>query len=233
VIHRDQALASQVLRVANSATFAADAPCTSLHQACSRLGMQRIVEIAMAVAVRGRVLANTQRAALQSLLWRHSILTGFYCKEIARLRRRNVETAFLCGLLHDIGRAVLLNCVDDHLGANQPELPVLDVLAAVHEHHVAAGALMAREWQLPEQIAEAIECHHDWLRPSRFQDLTMQVALADVISHHVAPSVLSEPVTEDSLRRHPVLSGLYLYPDQLHDLLALRRLALDFAEGLR
>ena len=67
--------------------------------------MQAITEIAVAVSVRSRLFANEACASLLQALWRHSVLTAFFTKAIARVRRRNVEIAFLCGLLHDLGKA--------------------------------------------------------------------------------------------------------------------------------
>lgn len=233
VIHRDQTIASNVLRVANSAAYGGQVPCASLQQAVSRLGLQLITEIAMAVSVRGRLFANAACAELLVELWRHSVLAGFFCKEIARLRRRNVDIAFLCGLLHDAGKAVLLNNADQVLGREHPGLPVQHLLDAVDQQHVAAGALLARAWQLPEQVAEALACHHDTGAAKRFADLAMSVQLADLISHHVAPSRFATPPDEPQLRAHPVLTGLNLYQDQLQALLGLRERALQVVEGMR
>ncbi len=233
VIHKDQTIASNVLRVANSAAYAGQVPCSSLQQACSRLGMQLITEIAMAVSVRGRMFGNKTCADLLAALWKHSVLTGFFTKEIARLRRRNVEIAFLCGLLHDVGKAVLLNNVDKVIGKNELTLPVAYLLDAVDQQHIPAGALLAKEWKLPEQVAEAIACHHDIPAAKRFADMAMTVALADSLSHWTAPTVLATPATEEQLRQHPMLVGLNLYPDQLEGLLKLRDRALLVTEGLR
>ena len=69
---------------ANSAAYAGQIPCSSLQQAVSRLGMQLITEIAMAVSVRSRMFGNAVCADLLAMLWKHSVLTGFYTKEIAR-----------------------------------------------------------------------------------------------------------------------------------------------------
>lgn len=233
VIHRDQTIASNVLRVANSAAYAGQIPCSSLQQAVSRLGMQLITEIAMAVSVRSRMFGNAVCADLLAMLWKHSVLTGFFAKEIARARRRNVETAFLCGLLHDVGKAVLLNGVDKVLGKNELVLPVGYLLGAVEEQHIAAGGLLAKEWKLPEQIAEAIACHHDTTAAKRFAELAMTVCLADEISHLVAPSQLRDALTEDELRKHQVLVGLNVYPDQLDGLLKMKDRALLVTEGMR
>jgi putative nucleotidyltransferase with HDIG domain len=233
VIHRDQAIASNVLRVANSAAYAAQVPCSSLQQAVGRLGLQLVSEIAMAVALRGRVFASPTCADLLAALWRHSVLTGFFTKEIARLRRRNVEIAFLCGLLHDVGKALLLGGVDTLLGRKDVALPVGYLLHAVEEQHVAAGMLLAREWRLPQQIAEAIAFHHDPVTAPRFAEVAMGVALADQLAHHCAPSRLAPPPTEAELRQHPMLVGLNVYPDQLDALLRLKDRALLVTEGMR
>ncbi|MBL8723207.1 MAG: HDOD domain-containing protein [Planctomycetes bacterium] len=233
VLHKDQAIAGSVLRVANSAAYAGQVPCASLQQAVSRLGLQLITEIATAVSVRGRLFGNPKCAELLAALWKHSVLTGFYTKEIARLRRRNVEVAFLCGLLHDLGKAVLLDNVDRVLGKQDLAIPVHYLLAAVHEQHLAAGALLATEWRLPEQIAEAIACHHDFAAAKHFQDMAMTVCLADLLSHHIAPGPFAEPPTAEALAAHPVLEGLNLYPDQFQELLQKRERALLVTEGMR
>ena len=233
VIHKDQTIASNVLRVANSAAYAGQVPCASLQQAVSRLGQQLITEIAMAVSVRGRMFGNPACAELLAALWKHSVLTGFYTKEIARLRRRNVEIAFLCGLLHDVGKAVLLNNVDRVVGKHDLAIPVGELLAALDDQHLAAGVLLAAEWKLPDQIAEAIACHHDFDKAKRFADMAMTTFLADQLAHLIAPSCLAQPLTEEQLKAHPVLVGLNIYPDQCSALLQLRERALLVTEGMR
>jgi putative nucleotidyltransferase with HDIG domain len=233
VIHRDQAIASHVLRVANSAAYAGQVPCSSLQQAVSRLGLQQITEIAMAVAVQGRLFANPRCAELLVPLWKHSVLAAFFTKEIARLRRRNVEIAFLCGLLHDVGKAVLLNAVDRLLGKDDLAIPTSYLLHAVEQQHVDAGKALAREWQLTAQIAEAIAWHHQPEQAPHFAEMALTVALADAIAHFVGPSVLCTPPTEAELRQHPVLVGLNVYPDQLGTLLGMRDRALLVTEGMR
>jgi len=233
VIHRDQTLASNILRVANSVAFAARVSVTSLQQAVSRLGMAQITEIAMAVSVKSRVFANPLCAELLKGLWRHSVITGFFTKEIARLRRRNVEIAFLCGLLHDIGKAVLLSNLDRVVTAGKAQVPMDELTAALHEHHAAAGALLAKEWRMPEQLAEAVVCHHDYDKATKFADSAMMVCLADLVAHFLAPTSLGPAATCEAIRGHPVLAALNLYPDQLAELLGKGDQALQLAESMQ
>lgn len=231
VIHGDQTIASNVLRVANSVAYIGQVPCSSLQQAVSRLGMQSITEIALAVSVRSRMFANEACADMLSELWQHSVLTGFFTKEIARMRRRNVEIAFLCGLLHDVGKALLLNNVDKAGGSTS--MPVADLHHAVHEHHVAAGVLLAEQWKLPDQVKESIACHHNLGEAQNFADMSMMVCLADQLSHVCVPAALAESITEDELRAHPVLVGLNLYRDQADELLGMKERALEVTESMR
>lgn len=233
VVHRDQTIASNVLRVANSVAYAGQMPCTSLQQAVSRLGMQLISEIATAVAVRGRMFTNPRCAALLALLWRHSVLAGFFAKEIARQRRRSVDVAFLCGLLHDVGKAVLLDNVDRTAAGRGGGPDEGELMAALHEQHTAAGVVLAASWKLPEPITEAMRCHHAPTSSERFQELAETVAFADALAHLSAASAFAVPPSEAELRAHPALRVLNLYPDQVDALLAMRPRALQVAEGMR
>jgi putative nucleotidyltransferase with HDIG domain len=233
VIHGDPSIASNVLRVANSAAYVGQVPCASLQQAVSRLGMQAITEIALAVSVRSRLFANVDCAEMLKSLWQHSVLAGFFTKEIARMRRRNVEIAFLCGLLHDVGKALLLNNLDQGQGASATPLSPADLYQAVHDHHVAAGVLLAEQWCLPDQVKEAIACHHDVVAATSFADMSMMVCLADQLSHVTAPNPLADPVAEDELREHDVLVGLNLYRDQVDQLLGMKERALEVTEGMQ
>jgi putative nucleotidyltransferase with HDIG domain len=233
VMHRDPALAASVLRVANSSSYVGRVPCRVLQQAISRLGMRLVTEIVTAVAVRGRLFVNPTCADLLATLWQHSVLAAFFAKEIARMRRRNVEVAFLCGLLHDIGKAVLLNGIDRVLAGETPVPDFPPLLAAVREQHMAAGALLAAEWKLPDQIAESIVGHHDVTLSSRYPDLACMVRLADRIAYVVAPEPMAPVITLEDLRADESVVALNVYPDELDALLAKRDLALQTAEVMR
>src|SRR5438132_707575 len=80
---------------------------------------------------------------------------------IARARRWNVEEGFLCGLLHDVGRPVLLQAmVDLHRELGYP-LDRQSAFAAMDEFHCRVGKYLTEEWTLPARVAETILYHHD------------------------------------------------------------------------
>lgn len=217
LLRRDQALASNVLRVANSPAYMPAVPIASLQQAVSRLGMRQVSEIAMAVSVRSNLFQDGSDIGLLRALWRHSVAAGFYAKEIARARRRSVDTAFLCGLLHDVGKPVLLanlrSLLDD---VGLPANP--EVRNAVLDHfHAEAGVALADRWKLPPQIRAAIVHHHDWTAAADNGEAATMACLADLLAHLALPGGVEVDVEE--LRGHPVLVALNLYPDELEQLI--------------
>jgi putative nucleotidyltransferase with HDIG domain len=230
VIHNDPALAANILRVANSPAFVGNVPCGSLQQAISRLGMQKISEIAVAVAVKGRLFQGGDSLPMFRSLWQHAVLVGFFTKEIARARRRNVEVAFLCGLLHDIGKPVMLtNLAPMQQAASWTEA---DLEEAIDARHNQVGRSLVAHWQLPEQIAESVEFHHEPTRAQRFPDIAAMVSLADLVAHEVTAGDREQPVLSEELRRHPVLATLNFYPDQLDQLLQRTAAGFELAEGM-
>ena len=88
-------------------------------------------------------------------------------------------------------------------------------------------------WQLPASIVESIEHHHSFDEARQFQDLAMTVCLADLLAHQAAEQGAPWSVCSAPIRRHPVLLGLSLYPDQLDALMAKAPQALAAAEGLQ
>src|SRR4029077_2368798 len=113
LIHRDPALAGQVLRIANSPAYMPRMPIVSLQQAVSRLGLNAVTEIAFAASVQSGVFRVPGWEPMLNQLWRHALASGAFAKEVARTRRLNVESAFLCGLLHAVGKPALLQVITD------------------------------------------------------------------------------------------------------------------------
>src|SRR5262245_35894479 len=103
LIHRDPAMAGHILRLANTARYAPPIPIVTLQQAVSRLGLKKIREIAMIVSCESRLFSVEGYEGRLRMTFRHSLGAGLFAQEIARMRRWNVEEAFLCGLMHDVG----------------------------------------------------------------------------------------------------------------------------------
>lgn len=217
VLHRDPTLAGHVLRVANSSLYMAQVPIVSLQQAISRLGFRTLSEIAMTVAMNQRIFGSQSHQDVMEVLWQHSVAAGQFAKEIARIRRRNVESAFLCGLLHDVGKPVVLSLLDDAARQFKIRFSLLALHAAMQEFHLLAGAALADRWRLPKQVVETVFYHHDYDSAPSCGEAAMQTCLADHLAQLVVVS--GEGFAEEMVRSLPVLEDLNLYPDEIDVLL--------------
>ena len=232
LIQRDLSLAGQVMRVANSALYARRTPVVTLPQAIAWLGIREIRNIAFAVAIHGQVYNTAYFRHEMADLWRESVTTALFAQEIARLKRRNVESAYLCCLLHRVGMAVILN----RAGAAaikhglKPEPGQILSLAARHEPRVGTHVSIA--WSLPPAVAAAIA---HWRNPpdaelSRTE--VMEVALARQISDEMRTPGIGGELPDTMLG--PVsrwMDELSIYPDELFTIMAQRAAITATAES--
>ena len=229
LIQRDQALATHVLHVANSAAYAPKEPIVSLQQAISRLGFGVVCDITIAVSVKGRVFRIPGYQVKVRAMWQHSAMTGVYAKEIARLRRFNVEGAFSCGLIHDVGKPVVMQGFLDILGEmTTKKVPIKLLESAMDAYHGLVGGALVEQWSLPPWIKASIVHHHDYQNATEFNEDVMCTHLADLLAHWA----ISEELTDDDFDHDlPVLRELNLYRDEIEHLLQLRHDVLDVAEA--
>ena len=148
LIRTDAAFAGHLLRIANSPAYASRAPITSLQQAVSRLGFRTLGEIAVIIACKTRAFQVKGHEAEVRDLFRHSLATALLAREVARMRRLDVENAFVAGLLHDVGRPTLIQAlVDEHArcdGERAAPLSADNFETVVTVLHEEIGAEMRR-----------------------------------------------------------------------------------------
>jgi HD-like signal output (HDOD) protein len=232
LIQRDMALAGQVMRVANSAVYARRSPVVTLPQAIAWLGIREIRNIAFAVALKGQVFASAYFRNEVTDLWRESVITALFAQEIARLKRRNVESAYLCGLLHRAGMAVILNRV----GATVLKLRLTPdsshVLQLAARHEARVGTLLSIAWQLPPSVSAAISHWRDPPAAELSRAEVMEVALARQISDELRTPGAGGELPDSMLG--PVsrwMDELSIYPDELFSIMAHRAAIYATAES--
>jgi len=230
LIHQDQALAGHVLRIANSWTFLPRTPIESLQQAVAWLGINHLAGIAFALSIQNGAFRVQGYEAEITQLWRHALATALYGKEIARVGRRSTESAFLCGLLHTIGKPVILHAIIDlqkELGTSLA-WDVIDSL--MYGYHTPVGTRIAEKWNLPDQVKEAITYYSNYSKaPSLFSTAAKITYLADRLA-----TSLFDPNTMDdqSVRDGPVVHDLNLSPEALTALLEQGETVLNAADSM-
>lgn len=168
-IGRDPALTGAVFRIVGSPVMGLRAKIDSLEKAITVLGLRTTVAVVRSEAMRG-ALHDPELAAVMNTLWQRMTAVAdlvLAAVRTARLRSVREDLAFQAGIFHDCGVAVL--CRRDPAyaqafrdAAGWPDLVALD--AAQHTNHAVVGQMVARNWQLPQEVAQTIRHHHD-LRP--------------------------------------------------------------------
>lgn len=221
LIQQDQALAGQIIRIANSPAYAPRTPIVSLQQAITWLGLNMLAGLAFSVSVQSGVFHTTGYEQEVRNLWRHALATGLFGKEIARRIRHNVENAFLCGLLHTIGKPGILHLLSQSPSRSAEPLTWTTVEFLFEEFHVTAGSKLAAAWQLPGPVQEAIRYYQD----DQYHHATSPTkgAMITCLAHHLASFMLEDSShDENSLFALPVVQDLNFYPEDMTALLELR-----------
>jgi putative nucleotidyltransferase with HDIG domain len=161
----DQSLSTKVLKVANSAYYGARRV-NSVHQAIVTIGFDTLKEIILTTSFFHTFQDSHEVEALKPL-WQHSLECAFVAKRLAWVYRYEaMDEAYLVGLIHDIGKLVIHQYFPDQLriikskndgGAEDLKLEK-EVLGLTHAE--IAGK-MAKQWNFPEALVEAIAHHHD------------------------------------------------------------------------
>lgn len=163
----DQALASQILRVANSSFYKGLQKITTIQKAIVRLGIRQVAMLTMAVSQRSLYLVRNPRLGqYMEKLWQHAFASGLGAQWLAQRcgYQALVDTAFMAGLLHNIGQLAILRLADELCGGRDldasqlSEALVLEVLDSTM--HNAQGYVLMKRWNLPEEYGIVARDHH-------------------------------------------------------------------------
>jgi HD-like signal output (HDOD) protein len=218
LIQSDPALAGEVMRVANSPALRPRAAVVSLQQAVSWLGIAEVRNIATAVMLRGEVFNAPGHEPESEDLWREAWLAGLWAKEIARERRKHVESAFLAALMHRSGAALALKILSRFEASARTVMDARTFADLVAEFEPAFGRLLMDNWRLPDDVQGGASGWRNYLK-SVHSDIAGTVNAAHLFATHTLhPQLLGEDLVMDS----PVFEHLGIFPDDRRALLAKR-----------
>lgn len=184
----DQALSAKTLQFANSSFYGLQSKVTTIQQAITLIGINAVRHVVTATALTGYFPPNNCAGFDFFALWRHAVATAVCSRVLARHLHVNQDYAFTAGLLHDIGRLVLVTYFRNEYEA---------VIAYRQEHdchwleaeqevlgvdHVMAGEALAAHWNFSDTILHAIAGHHN-PEQQKVRSLASIVHMADAIAH--------------------------------------------------
>ncbi|MBP8805141.1 MAG: HDOD domain-containing protein [Kofleriaceae bacterium] len=159
LLESDPVFAALVLRAASTANFGGQ-PAASLEQAIGRLGLNSLRSLLIQAAARA-IFESSDRAINQrmALVWKHSVAVAVMARDIAALMQAgDGETAYLAGLLHDVGKPIvagMLRELERSLG-RKVQLTPEQFTAAIDQTHRPVGIALAEKWNLPADVITAI-----------------------------------------------------------------------------
>jgi len=201
VTSRDQVLAARMLRLANSAYCAPLQEITTISDAVIRLGTASVRNVVLATCMASRLQQGSTYGAHGRGLATHGIGTAFLAQLVARQASVNQEEAFLFGLVHDLGKLLVLQLSKDWVRRGGGKAPDdAEVQAVIDQRHAEFGGRVLREWRLPLVIEEPVVYHH---RPEACTAHPVEAGvcyLANRLSHRYGfgcTPTPDEPILED------------------------------------
>jgi putative nucleotidyltransferase with HDIG domain len=183
LVAKDQVLAARVLGLANSAYSSPNQPIANLTDAIIRLGTTAVRNIVITVSFTSRLHDPAVYDRRGKPIVDHALGTAYVARLVAEPARVDPEEAFLSGLLHDIGKLVILKRAHEYRRQTGRAIPDDELDTVLANHHAAAGALVLRRWQLPESLDDPVRYHHDYDMAPRHRTEAATVYLANRLSH--------------------------------------------------
>jgi two-component system, cell cycle response regulator len=169
LIEQDPALSLRILSVANSVFYSRGKEASSVKQAMLRLGFAEIRRLAIAA-----VLVENYRdfcGGSPALFWGHSLAVGLAARALTefcsvKIENEITESAFTCGLLHDLGvmafgqlfpseyQAVVVKVLGRGGELSEAEIDTFGI------DHGEVGAILMKGWELPDVMCKVVEFHH-------------------------------------------------------------------------
>lgn len=218
VISRDLSMTARLLRLVNSVFGGLSVKITSIEEAIFFLGLRQIRQLSMT----SRVIEEIEEMHAESpeqvdwkRLWKHSIGSGILAREVLSMTRgvMDDDTYYICGLLHEIGKLVMLNVFPHQFAetrsfeaANGREFARMEK-AKFGWNHAEIGAMYLEVNGLPREIVEAVLFHHNPERAPGQREYAAGVQLADTLARYGGCSTGFEKTAQVEYGEWEKLSG--------------------------
>lgn len=188
VVESDQAFTARVLRLVNSPFYGFSRRIASVEEAITILGFNALHQLLLTTSVLSSFDIPSHILDINGF-WRHSFGVGVIAKHLLYKTDKDTQNeAFLCGILHDIGRLVYIKRDPNLFVWFYFERAMVSGLEEEKEHfginHQAMGEMVAKQWNFPESISTVIAKHHT--PESCIKDhslLVSAVNIADILCH--------------------------------------------------
>ncbi len=215
---KDPTVAARVVAVSNSVFYNRGMPVKSLKDAIMRLGLHEVRDVAFQAVAKTTIFRVRGFSEQMRQMFEAAQAAGMLARKVCQILKFESDMAYLCGLLHNMGEAIILGILGAELkGPPAPESVENKALErAIDIFHAPTGARVCAMWGLPSRLCEAVMHHH---KPEVSRDgwqMALVVKVADILLEHAGigvPKRTIDPMGE------PLFYQLNLSPDQVQALL--------------
>jgi HD-like signal output (HDOD) protein/CheY-like chemotaxis protein len=192
IISKDIGLTAKILKMVNSSFFGLRQQITNPTKAVSMLGLDLVKAIVLTSGSFNKFKNLKYPGFSLEQMWNHAMLTGAFAKVIAKesgLNHKVADTAFMAGLLHDIGKLLIASHLPDSFKMinkliEKIPMPMFEAeTRVIGTTHSCVGAYLLGLWGLPDAILDATAFHHcPWKKPSADLNSTTIIHIADALA---------------------------------------------------
>ncbi|SPF32914.1 Metal dependent phosphohydrolase [Syntrophobacter sp. SbD1] len=196
IIIKDQAMAAQMLKLANSAFFAGLNKVRTIREAIMRLGVNQVYNCLVASSQKDCYRSHDPVIAGHlKVLWKHALATAKGSQWLLRKTGYSelADEGFLAGLFHDIGKLLLLKVFETIRSQNEDiALSEQFIIEMLDSMHVEQGYTLMNEWSIPQVYCDIAKHHHDEEFDS-LDSLMLCVRIADHVCAKAGISLRPDP----------------------------------------
>jgi HD-like signal output (HDOD) protein/ActR/RegA family two-component response regulator len=190
VIEKDPALSLGIIKAAGSYLYRGRSEVLLVKDAIFRLGTEETLNVAATIAHKS--LYNTTHHRLRHVmkkLWLHSLCCAYGARSLAeRMQMAQFEKCFLMGLIHDIGKVLILRALDEKLESGA-EVNMQELIEGLQEHHASVGGILLRNWRFPKEFISVATLHEDPLAFPLASKTVWVVHLANLLTRKTGYSL--------------------------------------------
>lgn len=190
LLSSDPDLCARLLRMANSAFYSFPSKIETVDRAINTIGMRQIRELVLVTSVIEMFNGVNLPGVNMRSFWEHSVAVGVFSRAIAQYAGLGQsERFYIPGLLHDIGRLVLLlklpGVVSEMARESADEsIPLFQLeQQQLGYNHGGIGAQLLESWKIPQSIHEPVGCHHQPQTSAEFAQMSAVVHISDAWIH--------------------------------------------------
>ena len=199
VIERDPVISLQLLSVSNSPVYRGIQEIRNVKEAIPRMGLKETLNLIIAIANKSMYETDqVQFRILMDKLWVHSLACAYGSKLIAEhLKLDDSENFFLMGLVHDIGKSLLLKAFTEIPLALKINFDLIQ--ANIQQGHLSIGGVLLRRWRFEDIFIKVVTMHEDPVFSPETEKEILVIHLANMLTRNIGYSLFEDEADLNAL----------------------------------